>query len=211
AVVLGLLGALGEFDAAFARVRLGTIACAGLLPGVDLLGGRFLDRLARRRSRDDGQLLGGGFHQRATDRLGLEERPHGRGFRVVAERCRLRALAQRLRERQAQSDDGDQQGDLLVAAFEDRLFLVVPVPVLHLVLGLVLYGVHAMAHVALLRFMLPEDVVTRVPSQGLPARRPAAQRGRRSRGARRGPIHGRYLRRARRHARELSGRYPAAA
>src|SRR5262247_3913958 len=141
AIVLGLLGALRQLDGALARLWLGAIAGPGLLPSLDLLGGHVLDRLIRRRCRDDGERLGGRFHQRAPDRL--------------------------------------------VAAFEERLFLGVPVPVLvfQLVLGLVLHCVHAMAHVALLRFMLREDVVTRVPSQGLLARRPAAQRGRGSRGA----------------------------
>src|SRR6202035_2724307 len=114
ALLLGLLGAQRELLAAFVGRGLRFIAIDGLLPGVDLLlhgglGGRI---------RDGGELdrleLASGPQHRLADGLGLEEIPQVGGFDVLAQRRRLRALAQRLGKRQEQREYRNHQRDLLV-------------------------------------------------------------------------------------------------
>src|SRR6266852_4499674 len=61
-------------------------------------------------------LFGRGSQYRLADGLRLEERPQVRGFDIGRERGGLGALAQRFRERKHQREDGDQQGNALVAA-----------------------------------------------------------------------------------------------
>src|SRR5438874_12120902 len=116
ALFLGVLGALGRLLGAFAGLRLGAVARRGLLPVVDLLLQRRLGGIVARAGEAYFALVGSRLHHGAADALGLEERPQVRGLDVLADGFGLRALAQRLRQRQEQCDDRDQQGDLLVGA-----------------------------------------------------------------------------------------------
>ena len=116
ALVLSLLGALGELFRSFAGFRLRAVARRGLVPVVDLLLQRRLGGIVPDRAQAELGMLGGGLHHGAADALGLEERPQVRGFDVLADGFGLRALAQRFRQRQEQRDDSDQQRDLLVGA-----------------------------------------------------------------------------------------------
>ena len=98
----------------------------------------------------DLQHLGRRLEHGLADGLGLEERPEVRRLDVVADRRGLRALAERLREREAQRDHRDQQRDLLVAGVEQVLSAAAVAAmfavVLHLVLSFVLNRVDAVAH-----------------------------------------------------------------
>src|SRR3954447_17242390 len=116
ALMLGVLGLFGQLLGAFAGLRLGAVALRGLLPVLDLLLHGHLVGLVARRAEDELALVGHGLHHGAADALGLEERPEVGGLDVLADRFGLRALAERLRDRQKQRQDGDQERDLLVRA-----------------------------------------------------------------------------------------------
>src|SRR6266705_4541892 len=114
AICLHLLRARHQFLAAFVGLGLGLIALGGLLPGFDLL----LHRLGRPLPELRFDLLGGGAHGSLADGLRLEEGPQVRGLDVIGERARLRALAERLRKRKHEREDGDEQCDFLVGGID---------------------------------------------------------------------------------------------
>src|SRR4029450_8205743 len=116
ALVLGVLGALGEFFRTLAGFRLRTVTLRGLVPVVDLLLQRGLRRIVADGAAAELGVFGGGLHHGAADALGLEERPQVRGLDVLADSFGLRALAQRFRQRQEQRDDSDERRALLVGA-----------------------------------------------------------------------------------------------
>ncbi len=122
ALLLGVLGFLGELLAALAGRGLRIVAIGGLAPVLDLLLLRGLKGGIRRRERIDRHRVGGDAQLRHADRLCLEERPQIRGSDVDADRAGLRAFAERLRERQKQRQYRDQQCDSFVRAFEMMTF-----------------------------------------------------------------------------------------
>ena len=91
ALFLGRLRARLELVAAFAGVGLVLVALGRLLPFRD-------DFLRLRTVGVHGHFLGCGAQDGAADGLRLVERPEVGGFDVVADRRRLRRLAQRLGE-----------------------------------------------------------------------------------------------------------------
>src|SRR5262244_3172765 len=93
ALLLGVLGALGQFLAALMGRRLGAVARRSLLPVLDLLRQRGLVGVVARGHKL--ALLGCGLHHSAADGLGLEERPQVGGFNILGDRFGLCALAER--------------------------------------------------------------------------------------------------------------------
>ena len=121
---LGLLRAFSELDRAFTYIGLRAVACGGLLPGIDLLAHRRLDRVATGSRQFGRHPLGSREHGGPTDALGLKESPQVGGLHVVADRAGLRALSQGLRKCETQRQNGDDERDLLVPAVQgDRLFV----------------------------------------------------------------------------------------
>ena len=116
ALMLGVLGALGQLLGAFASLRLGAVTRRGLLPVVDLLLQRRLGGIVARAGEAYFALVGRRLHRGAADALGLEERPQVRGLDILADGFGLGALAECFRQRQTQRDDRDQQGDPSVFA-----------------------------------------------------------------------------------------------
>src|ERR1700722_8883075 len=108
------LGALGELLGAFLGLGFGAIALSGLLPVLDLFLYRGLGGVVGCGAEAELGLFGRGLHRGAADALGLEERPQVRGLDILGDRFGLRAFAQRLRQRQAQRDDRDQQRDIAI-------------------------------------------------------------------------------------------------
>src|SRR5689334_14441502 len=92
ALLLGVLGALGELLAAFAGLRLRTVARGVLLPLVDLLLQGRLGGIVGGRAERQLALFGRGLHHGAADGLGLEEGPGVRSLDILADRFGLRAL-----------------------------------------------------------------------------------------------------------------------
>src|SRR5262245_58868417 len=104
APLLGVLGALGKFLAALAGGGLRVVALGGPAPILDLLLLRGLGSGIRRRERVDLHRIGSDADFGGADGLGLEKRPEVRRLDVGAERIGLRALAERLGERQEQRE-----------------------------------------------------------------------------------------------------------
>src|SRR6185437_14200126 len=153
ALVLLLDGAVRQLGGAFALAAGGfglrAVARRRLGPVVDLLlQRRLLGRIGRGGQIELG-LLGGDDRRGAPDVLGLEEIPKIGGLDLVVQRRGLCALAERLGEGKKQRQHRDQQRDLFVEALVLLMAVTVAMLVmLHLVLGLMLDRVYAVAHAA---------------------------------------------------------------
>src|SRR6478672_6155897 len=96
ALVLGMLGSLGELLGSLAGFRLGAVARRGLLPFIDLLLQGSLGGFVAGSAEAELGMLRRGLNHGSADAFGLEEGPQVRGLDVLADRFGLRALAERL-------------------------------------------------------------------------------------------------------------------